>query len=64
MKIGEIQKKAKSMGISPARMKKIDLVRAIQQKEGYFACFQTGKLDCAQSDCSWRSDCIPQGKSN
>jgi hypothetical protein len=38
---------------------KADLVRAIQQAEGYDACFKTGKADvCGQDACLWREDCV------
>lgn len=37
---------------------KVDLVRAIQQAEGYEACFKTGKAHvCEQNACLWREEC-------
>jgi len=38
---------------------KVDLVRAIQEAEGYEACFKSGKADdCGQDACLWREDCV------
>jgi hypothetical protein len=59
MKISEIKKKAKEIGINPCRMKKVDLIRAIQKKEGNIECFATvTDNNCAQLDCCWREDCL------
>ncbi|NLL13653.1 MAG: SAP domain-containing protein [Fibrobacter sp.] len=50
---------AKSMGISNAsKLKSADLIRTIQTKEGNFACFGTGKVECDQHQCCWRENCI------
>lgn len=44
---------------------KIDLVRAIQQAEGFEACFMTGKAhDCGQDACLWREECVQYNYSN
>ena len=58
MKAQEIKAKAKDMGINPGRMKKMDLIRSIQTKEGNFPCFQTAEKQCDQMSCCWRSDCL------
>ncbi|MFC1523397.1 hypothetical protein ACFL6N_01270 [Thermodesulfobacteriota bacterium] len=55
----EIKIRAKKIGISPGKMRKADLIHAIQIKEGNYACFQTGMTACDQYICCWRSDCIP-----
>lgn len=58
MKVEEIKEKAKTMGIKPGKMKKSDLVRAIQQAEGNTECYNSGKVDtCGQDQCLWREDC-------
>lgn len=58
MKLDEIREIAKQHNIKPGKMKKADLVRAIQQAEGNQACFETGKAEtCGQADCLWREDC-------
>jgi hypothetical protein len=58
MKLDEIKEIAKKHNIKTAKMKKADLVRAIQQAEGNEACFETGQADkCGQDACVWREDC-------
>ena len=39
-------------------MKKEDLIRAIQEKEGNFPCFGSAMEHCSQEDCCWREDCL------
>jgi len=58
MKMTDIQKKAKALGMTPGKMSKTELVRSIQEREGNFACFQTAKDSCDQSGCCWRKDCL------
>lgn len=58
MKLNEIKEIARQRGINPAKMKKIDLIRAIQQDEGNPVCCSTGnKEECGEADCLWRDDC-------
>ena len=58
MKIMEIKEKAKILGVKPGKMKKFDLIRAIQLKEDNDACFGLGNEQCSQMECCWRSDCF------
>jgi hypothetical protein len=58
MKVQEVKELAKGMGINPGKMKKQELVRTIQEKEGNFPCFQTAGDRCDQESCTWRSDCL------
>ncbi|MDH5297490.1 MAG: Rho termination factor N-terminal domain-containing protein [Desulfobulbaceae bacterium] len=58
MKVQEIKKKATDMGINPGKMKKTDLIRAIQSTEGNYPCFQTATDFCDQDGCCWRGDCM------
>lgn len=59
MKMADIQNKAKSLGIKPAKMKKTELIRTIQTEEGNFSCFQTSDGgQCSQESCCWRDDCL------
>lgn len=59
MKLDDIREIAKQHGIKPGKMKKADLVRAIQQAEGNEACFDTGMSErCGQEQCLWREDCL------
>lgn len=58
MKLEEIKEIAKQHDIKTGKLKKADLVRAIQLAEGNVICFETGKVsECNQTGCLWRSDC-------
>lgn len=59
MNMTEIKEKAKQMGIQVGKMKKVDLIRSIQSKEGNFPCFETAKDYCNQLSCAWRNACLP-----
>jgi hypothetical protein len=55
----EIREIAKGKGIEPGRLKKTELVRAIQNVEGYSDCFATAYVhECNQLNCLWREDCM------
>ncbi len=55
----EIRQMAKAMDINTYQMKKVDMIRAIQDKEKNIPCFGTERVDfCAEGDCCWRPDCI------
>jgi len=58
MNMTQVKDVAKERGVKPGRMKKQDLVRAIQAQEGNPECFNTGTSQgCGQDDCLWREDC-------
>ncbi len=58
MKIELIKEIAKQHDIKVGKLKKSELVRAIQSAELNDACFDTGKAgECGQENCLWRSDC-------
>lgn len=58
MKIEEIKKIAKKMGVKTGKMKKSEIIRAIQEAEGNPICFDTEKVvECDQMNCLWREDC-------
>lgn len=58
MKLQEIKGIAKSRGLQTGKMKKNEIVRAIQVDEGNIPCFDTGKAaECGQLNCLWREDC-------
>lgn len=64
MQIAEIRKKAKDIGIKiDVKTKKLDLIRAIQTKEGNFPCFGTASEYCDQINCIFREDCLSQNVS-
>jgi hypothetical protein len=58
MKMQEVREKAKALGLKTFGMKKVDLIRVIQSKEGNTPCFQTFVDSCEQSNCCWRSMCL------
>jgi hypothetical protein len=58
MKLEQIKEMAKQHDIKAGKMKKAELVRAIQSAEGNDACFGTGHdSECGQEECLWRADC-------
>ena len=60
MNLEQIREIAKHKGIkSKKKVRKIDLVRAIQLEEGSFDCFATAYDEtCDQTECMWREDCF------
>ncbi|MCL5024216.1 MAG: SAP domain-containing protein [Nitrospirae bacterium] len=59
MKMLEIREIAKRKGIEAGKLKKTELVRAIQKVEGYSECFATPYgHECNQPHCLWREDCM------
>jgi hypothetical protein len=58
MKLEEIKEIAKQHNIKVGKLKKAELVKAIQQAEGNYSCFETGQAaECDQAECLWRTDC-------
>ncbi len=58
MKLEEIKEIAKQHDIKVGKLKKADLVKAIQAAEGNDTCFDSGKASkCGQAECLWRADC-------
>lgn len=62
MNMTEIREKAKGLGLKSGKLTRGDLIRAIQRKEGNFACFETAKDYCDQMLCCWRDACLPTKK--
>ena len=58
MTIAELRKKAESLNVSPAKMKKTELIHAIQKAESYNPCFGTSGGHCDNLDCCFLSDCL------
>ena len=61
MRLVEIEKKAKSLGIKdPWKHSKKDLIKTIQRSEGNFDCFGTVRRGstCNQTACCWQPDCL------
>lgn len=58
MKLDAIKEMAREQNIKVGKLKKAELVRAIQQAEGNEACFESGRAsECGQPSCLWRDDC-------
>lgn len=58
MTFAKIKLIAVEHGIRVVGVKKADIVRAIQEKEGNTPCFATGKAsECAQPHCLWATAC-------
>ena len=58
MKLGEMKKKAKMLGIEPGNMSKTELIHAIQRAEGNTPCYGTSNGDCPNIDCCFMDDCF------
>lgn len=59
MTVTEIRERAQAMGLSGlAKLRKGEIIRAIQRAEGNQDCFGVEwRFDCQQFDCCWRTDC-------
>jgi hypothetical protein len=63
MKLEEIRSIARTHGIRPEQMDRIELVRAIQTAEGNPTCFATvPDRVCSQVNCLWRKDCFAESQ--
>lgn len=58
MRMDEVREKAKKIGLKTSRMKKDDLIRAIQMAEGNFPCFGSAENYCDQAGCCWQDECL------
>ena len=59
MKLQEIKTIAEQKGIVSGKMKKADVIKAIQAAEGNDTCFgSSNAAACGQNDCAWREDCM------
>jgi hypothetical protein len=54
----EIRGKAETLGIAPRKMRKAELIRAIQLAEGHTPCFGTTNGQCPYTDCCFMPDCM------
>jgi hypothetical protein len=63
MNMQEIRSLAEHHGVKATRMSKVQLVQAIQHREGNFECFATATQGyCDQLDCLWRADCFASAR--
>ena len=58
MKMQEIRRKAKELGIRVKNTSKAELIRTIQRSEGNFDCFGTARDYCDQRECCFYRDCF------
>ncbi|MBN1505369.1 MAG: Rho termination factor N-terminal domain-containing protein [Sedimentisphaerales bacterium] len=58
MTVSEIKIKAKALGINTGKMKKLELVHAIQEAEGFSPCYGRSNGSCPWTQCCWRGDCF------
>jgi len=58
MKMTEVKEKAKALGITPGKMKKVEIIHAIQIAEGNRPCFGTSNGQCIYTDCCFLEDCL------
>lgn len=56
MKLEEVRKIARQKGVKAAKLKKGEIIRAIQMAEGYSPCFEMQK-SCSQNRCLWKTAC-------
>ena len=54
----EIRIKAKALGLTPRKMRKAELVHAVQTAEGHTPCFGTSDDQCSHTDCCFMIDCL------
>ncbi|MBI5102513.1 MAG: Rho termination factor N-terminal domain-containing protein [Nitrospirae bacterium] len=59
MNLKDVKDMAKEKGVKAGRMKKEEIIRAIQRAEGFFDCFGSAAAgECSQAGCLWREDCL------
>lgn len=61
MTLAEIRERAKALGMKPGKMKRAELIRAVQTAEGHAACFGYSGGQCANTECCFIRDCIELG---
>jgi hypothetical protein len=61
LNMNEIREMARPLGVRSTRMRKADLIRAIQRAEGNFDCYGTATVEeCDQEECLWREECFKE----
>ena len=60
MRLSEIKAKAKALGVDSGKLKKADLIRAIQRAEGYPDCYGSRTSGCPYTDCCFVTDCMAE----
>ncbi len=58
MNFDRVKEIARERGVKPGRMKKAELIRMMQSREGSLPCYDTGRIaECGELDCLWRESC-------
>lgn len=58
MSMPEIRAKAKGLGIQAGKMKKAELIHAIQTAERNTPCYGKSNGQCPYTNCCFRRDCL------
>jgi len=58
MSMPEIRMKAQTLGLTPGKMKKPELIHTIQVTEGYTPCFGRSDGQCDNAGCCFMRDCL------
>lgn len=59
MRVEQIRAIARQRGLKTGKLRKNELIKAIQRDEGNEACYSSGRSGtCEQNACLWRQDCI------
>ena len=58
MGMPEIRTKAKALGLKTGKVKKVELIHAIQMAEGCMPCFGKSDGQCSYVDCCFMADCL------
>ncbi len=60
MKMDEVRERARIAGVRAGKMRKAEVIAAIQRKEGNQPCFGSDlRYSCPYPECCWRDDCLP-----
>ncbi len=57
MTMSELKDKARRLGMKTGKMRKTDLVHAMQEAEGFTPCYGIPNGFCPQMECCFRDDC-------
>lgn len=58
MKVADVKVKAKELGIAAGKMKKGEIIHAIQIAENNTPCYGTCNGWCDQGECCFIADCV------
>ena len=58
MAMSDIKAKAIALGINAGKMKKTELIHAIQAAEHCTPCYGRSNGNCSWTQCCWRGDCF------